>query len=137
MASRSDWFERHPYSTLALSLVWYAAWVVADVAMIRQGHFRWGRGADAELITVAARPGFFWTVIVTWFFFPLVAPMLAALRVYHFRHRRHLRDRLEAGRCHACGYDLAGNVSGICPECGMTIARRTARGPRFISHRPL
>jgi hypothetical protein len=27
--------------------------------------------------------------------------------------RRQLR-----GQCPACGYDLTGNVSGVCPECG-------------------
>ena len=28
-----------------------------------------------------------------------------------------------AGRCHRCGYDLTGNASGICPECGTPIVR--------------
>ena len=29
------------------------------------------------------------------------------------------RDALRAaGRCPTCGYDLTGNVSGVCPECG-------------------
>jgi rubrerythrin len=23
--------------------------------------------------------------------------------------------------CYHCGYDLTGNVSGICPECGMSV----------------
>ena len=26
--------------------------------------------------------------------------------------------RLERGLCADCGYDLTGNVSGVCPECG-------------------
>jgi hypothetical protein len=25
------------------------------------------------------------------------------------------------GACEACGYDLTGNVSGVCPECGRTV----------------
>jgi len=25
------------------------------------------------------------------------------------------------GRCRGCGYDLTGNASGICPECGESI----------------
>lgn len=29
--------------------------------------------------------------------------------------------RRAAGLCVACGYDLTGNVSGRCPECGATI----------------
>ena len=28
------------------------------------------------------------------------------------------RRRYAAGRCQACGYNLTGNVSGRCPECG-------------------
>lgn len=28
------------------------------------------------------------------------------------------RRRRAGGRCVACGYNLTGNVSGICPECG-------------------
>jgi rubrerythrin len=27
-------------------------------------------------------------------------------------------ERKEKGQCLACGYDLTGNVSGTCPECG-------------------
>jgi Flp pilus assembly protein TadB len=34
--------------------------------------------------------------------------------------RRPYRDarRAEKGLCVRCGYDLTGNVSGVCPECG-------------------
>ncbi|MBN2562782.1 MAG: hypothetical protein JXQ75_17805 [Phycisphaerae bacterium] len=30
--------------------------------------------------------------------------------------------RIPAGHCRECGYDLTGNTSGICPECGTPIA---------------
>ena len=30
------------------------------------------------------------------------------------------RIRQLANRCRKCGYDLTGNVSGVCPECGAT-----------------
>lgn len=29
--------------------------------------------------------------------------------------------RRRAGHCHACDYDLTGNESGICPECGAAV----------------
>jgi hypothetical protein len=29
-----------------------------------------------------------------------------------------IEARKAAGECPACGYDLTGNVSGTCPECG-------------------
>ncbi len=31
------------------------------------------------------------------------------------------RDAIEPGHCVQCGYDLTGNVSGRCPECGGAI----------------
>ncbi len=35
------------------------------------------------------------------------------------------RDRrFPTGHCENCGYDLTGNVSGRCPECGNAIKRR-------------
>ena len=30
------------------------------------------------------------------------------------------------GRCENCGYDLTGNVSGLCPECGATAVQPSA-----------
>jgi hypothetical protein len=36
-------------------------------------------------------------------------------------HFRLLRYRRQAGLCIYCGYNLTGNTSGICPECGERI----------------
>ena len=33
-----------------------------------------------------------------------------------YRDRRYPR-----GHCQGCGYDLTGNVSGVCPECGRAV----------------
>ncbi len=33
------------------------------------------------------------------------------------------RRRIPPGHCQHCGYDLTGNVSGRCPECGTLIER--------------
>lgn len=30
--------------------------------------------------------------------------------------------RIPRGHCQKCGYDLTGNASGVCPECGTSIA---------------
>jgi hypothetical protein len=32
-----------------------------------------------------------------------------------------LGHRFPAGHCRRCGYDLTGNASGICPECGQKV----------------
>ena len=29
-----------------------------------------------------------------------------------------------AGGCEACGYDLTGNSSGVCPECGTSVGEQ-------------
>ncbi len=34
-----------------------------------------------------------------------------------------LKSRHPPGHCQSCGYNLTGNVSGICPECGSRISK--------------
>jgi len=36
--------------------------------------------------------------------------------------RLRIRRRRRAGTCRGCGYNLTGNVSGVCPECGQLAA---------------
>jgi hypothetical protein len=31
------------------------------------------------------------------------------------------RTRLPVNACRNCGYDLTGNVTGVCPECGQAL----------------
>ena len=46
----------------------------------------------------------------------LIYPSYAFIRGPHRRHRRRKK-----GLCLNCGYNLTGNVSGVCPECGERI----------------
>jgi predicted nucleic acid-binding Zn ribbon protein len=49
-------------------------------------------------------------------------PGLWGLRLYVASLRRILRETLHQwGICPSCGYDLRGNTSGTCPECGLAI----------------
>jgi hypothetical protein len=60
-----------------------------------------------------------------WIAFAL-ASGLAAWVAAQFRlqiGRRHEIRRLRGPRCQHCHYDLTGNVSGVCPECGTTVPR--------------
>ncbi len=59
--------------------------------------------------TVYAR---IWTVVI-----PLWIPFLIAAVPTAFLFYRD-RRRPGPGHCQSCGYDLTGNVSGVCPECG-------------------
>jgi len=61
-----------------------------------------------------------WTRSIT---IPLVLPLLAILLV-SWRLGVIEERRGCSGRCMQCGYDLTGNVTGLCPECG------TATNPR-------
>lgn len=45
----------------------------------------------------------------------------AAFLAFRVRHRRERRRAF--GRCHQCDYDLTGNVTGVCPECGNAIPK--------------
>ena len=39
--------------------------------------------------------------------------------VFGFKTVSLRRSKPENPRCHRCGYDLTGNLSGTCPECGL------------------
>lgn len=49
-----------------------------------------------------------------------VSPWFAAFAATHLVQKR-LSQRCLSG-CNVCGYDLTGNVSGRCPECGASVA---------------
>jgi hypothetical protein len=45
-------------------------------------------------------------------------PIWLAIIIGRGRYHQ-LMGRYPLGRCQKCGYDLTGNVSGRCPECGL------------------
>jgi hypothetical protein len=51
-------------------------------------------------------------------FLALVPPLLILAGALFSRRLWKAADRLRPGLCRSCGYDLTGNVSGVCPECG-------------------
>ena len=53
-----------------------------------------------------------WMPIVLFAAYPVTALVRGLARGWRRRHRR------KRHRCVKCGYDLRGNVSGACPECG-------------------
>jgi hypothetical protein len=52
---------------------------------------------------------------------PVWMPTLVLAGLACFFHRRHKRTARSPGICQNCGYDLQGNISGRCPECGVEI----------------
>lgn len=49
---------------------------------------------------------------------------VAGVRAVRQFHRNLRRIRLAQGICHMCGYNLTGNVSGVCPECGEPVGTK-------------
>jgi hypothetical protein len=66
-------------------------------------------------------------VIVIPYWFP-VAALVALPLTWMFDH---LRRRRASGtrHCCACFYDLTGNTSGVCPECGTLVRPRQLESP--------
>ncbi len=61
--------------------------------------------------------------IPLWMPFLLTATLWLCLR----------RKRHERGHCERCGYDLTGNTSGVCPECGSTVASNDDRSHQHLA----
>lgn len=86
--------------------------------------FAYGRNVPLPMIVLAPIP---WIVrIPDWALVTaLGVPPLWRLR----RVPRVIVDRVRArraGRCRSCFYDLTGNVTGVCPECGVAIIKGNA-----------
>ena len=83
-------------------------WGVLQTGQLRYG-FRW---PQVQGLSSFRR----WRV-----FLPLWLPLLViAIPSALLWHRD--RRRIPPGHCQQCGYDLTGNESGVCSECGETVA---------------
>lgn len=80
---------------------------------------RWGKGQYADEfgrridchVVIAS----LWLLLALFIAYPTIAFIRGPLR--RWRRRR-------KGLCLWCGYDLVGNVSGVCPECGTELELR-------------
>ena len=111
--------RRHVYLlTAALSAITFAGLVVVS------NNFYWGAsqaaGGDYFLF---GRPlphplgPLVWAVLKPLL---LVTPVVTAWSVYKAARNRHSAGGNPV--CRSCGYDLTGNVSGVCPECAAPVA---------------
>jgi hypothetical protein len=64
--------------------------------------------------------------------FWLFAVITAALPLRWLALRLRQRAQNRDGYCASCGYNLTGNVTGICPECGATVYEARTRRTRRI-----
>ena len=76
-----------------------------DTLGIYYRYFRW---TDSTL----------WTLMVSLAYPAAAFAALPAYRVARRLRRFLRRRRIKPGHCTTCGYDLTGNTTGRCPECG-------------------
>jgi hypothetical protein len=82
--------------------------------------FRWSRLEEAPCDLgggIAARI-VMWNLVVPHWSAMLAAAALPLARAPAACAALRRRRRTAGGRCPRCGYDLTGNISGVCPECG-------------------
>jgi hypothetical protein len=80
-----------------------------------------GQHMQVHAFAVARADGF---RIPAWFIILLTA-------LLPLRWVRMARDKAEGPCCPTCGYNLTGNVSGVCPECGTQASRHLFCGTGF------
>ena len=88
---------------LSVALAWSSGWYEITDDLSRQQHWSWQYAFGPD-------DPFVW-----------LATVALAGRVALWRYRRRA---VPPGRCRSCGYDLTGNTSGRCPECGTAIGGR-------------
>lgn len=112
-------------------MVWIASWASGIVLSVLSDRKHTAvkslLGAPALYIVLTAvvgstvydasdlRRADFWAVVL------LVFIPSWPLTFWGLRRHRKLRDSAEDSVCAKCNYNLTGNVSGICPECGTPI----------------
>jgi len=113
---------------LALGALWYAwrpaAWrLETDRYLPEPGWTIASYGDPPETLNLAwwverrVNRAWEWLGVPLWMPFLLVGVATGML----WRRDRHRRT---PGHCARCGYDLTGNVSGRCPECGVEITQK-------------
>jgi hypothetical protein len=103
MSVPRDWL-RIPGLTLRVGRANWLAW-----------RFRWERCSSTGQSETLA---WWWMMLPLWIPFLIVAPPTAFLWWRDRRYPPHC--------CQTCGYNLTGNVSGVCPECGEKVEAGTA-----------
>lgn len=120
---RSKPFFRPYTAAIAGGFVFAAVVTFGGVLFLNHYHMTW----QGQTFTETA---FNWKdgcarLAVAAFFLSAFVPIYKAVE----RHCVRSAERAE-GSCGTCGYNLTGNVSGVCPECGTPVTDGTKRRSR-------
>jgi MFS family permease len=128
----------------AVNILWFAR----SYRPYERHHHRWTRPSDMLWASIVVTIVFFGllyffrdahhedTLFMSSFEIPFLVALLSAF--YSLRRRRERRrgeymgrltEMARTGKCAACGYDLTGNTSGRCPECGERLPLARAIDP--------
>ena len=107
----------------------YLAWLCGFVSSIASGSILI---VEATTLSVSWEPfgrsGLAdWLPISLMFLFWVLFSMLASVLI----NKSSLRRRRKLGLCVRCSYDLRGNESGVCPECGEPVTVGDRPDPGF------
>ena len=82
---------------------------------------------SADSAKMAYKGTVYWFLTPSW----LLVAITGTLPAFWFRRWRRDRRATDDGmpHCTKCGYNLTGNVSGICPECGTPVQADLVRRP--------
>lgn len=106
----SHWlFFRTPRSSRKTEMAWLGFGLLSEV-----GTTPFGFGFLIHRVS-----GPVWAPFLLLGAYPTVAFIRGPLRLWRRRN---------TGHCLRCGYDLTGNVSGVCPECGTGVGRAGSGG---------
>jgi hypothetical protein len=119
---REDW-NRPIGKNGAISSGLVVAWVGSDGTPPRVSA-RWN--PTSPLSPSAPMPARVVSNAPHWALIVLTGLLPATWLMLRQRRRMLLRRRRRLGLCLHCGYDLKGNVSGVCTECGVAAAAKEA-----------
>jgi len=123
------WLVSRPGGYAGIPCVLDFDWSVPQTRALRPGYLYEDRFVYVTIIDQPVRPprrtrwqrvSFPFVVIL---FFTGIPPAVSAARsaerlLARMRQKAARRRAAASNRCIGCGYNLTGNISGICPECG-------------------
>lgn len=101
-----------------------------EVFQVDKNHEEWSRARlTPDVWTTPGRIGkhIVFRAAIPFWALTLITGAVPGLSFVRWTIHRRRRNRGGSDRCRQCAYDLRGNVSGICPECGLTIVHQGDR----------